>query len=422
MRILVMSDLYPPYFLGGYELKCRLHVDELRRRGHEVVVLTSMWKLSAPVVEGYVHRRLHVDPVSPNLRLAPAREHESPLRLERRANQFKWARQTRRNHAIAREFAQEFAPDVVYVWNMGGVGITPVLAVQELGLPCVFRLDDYWLKELKDELVAESSAVKRAYRSVMMGWQDVSALRFEHGLVVSQWVRQRYIEAGFAGDAMQVLSEGVPQSIIISDDEVAALPLGGGPPRLVHVGRLVDHKGTHVAIKALARLAADHDLSDVGLDIIGTGDPAYIESLRNLADDLGLADRVAFVGFIPHEDVLERFKQYTAVLVNSLWEEPLAGTIAEGMARGLPVVTTDRGGNPEIIEDGQNGLLVPPDDPAALASALQRLITDAAFARAVRLAGLETVRRGYTHEGVVDRVEIYLESVARQPDHTGVEQ
>lgn len=420
MRILVMSDLYPPHFLGGYELKCRLHVDELIRRGHEVVVLTSVWKLSAPVVDGHVHRLLHFDPVSPNLRLTPMPEHESPLRLERRASQLKWAFQTRRNYAIAHQFIEDMAPDIVYVWNMGGVGITPVLAAQALGLPCVFRLDDYWLKELKDELVAESSSVKRVYRSVMMGWQDVSALRFEHGLLVSEWVRQRYIEAGFSGDAMQVLSEGVPQSIIIDDAEVPDLPLGDGPPHLVHVGRLVDHKGTHVAIRALARLDEDHGLHDVCLDIIGTGDLAYIESLKQLVQELGLVDRVAFVGFIPHAEVLDRFKQYTAVLVNSLWEEPLAGTIAEGMARGLPVVTTDRGGNPEIIDDGKNGLLVPPGDPGALADAVQRLITDASYAKEVRLAGLATVRSGYTHEGVIDRVETYLESVARQTDHMGV--
>lgn len=415
MRILVMSDLYPPHFLGGYELKCRLHTDELIRRGHDVRVLTSRWKLDAPVVEGHVHRLLDVDPVSPNLRLRTARE--LPLRLDRRVNQFRWALATRRNRALAARVVAGFRPDVVYVWNMGGVGITPVLAAQEQGYPCVFRLDDYWLKELKDELVAETSAFKRAYRSVMLGWQDVSALRFEHALVVSQWVKDRYIQAGFPAEAMRVLPEGVPASMTIDPAALDALPADPGPARLVHVGRLVEHKGTHVAVQALAALAERYGLDTVRLDIIGTGAAEYIARLKTLARDLGVADRVDFVGFIPHEEVLERFGLYTAVLVNSLWEEPLAGTIAEGMARGLPVIVTDRGGNPEIIDDGVNGLLVPPDDPPALAAAIYRLVSDPALARAIRRAGLDTVLNGYTHEGIVDDVEVYLQAVARQADH-----
>lgn len=414
MRILVMSDLYPPHFLGGYELKCKLHTDELIRRGHEVRVLTSRWKLDAPAVEGHVHRLLDVDPVSPNLRLQPVRE--LPLRLDRRVSQLRWALATRRNRALAARVVAEFRPDVVYVWNMGGVGITPVLAAQEQGYPCVFRLDDYWLKELKDELVAETSAFKRVYRAVMLGWQDVSALRFEHALVVSQWVKDRYTQAGFPAETMRVLSEGVPASMTIDRAALDALPADPGPARLVHVGRLVEHKGTHVAVQALAALAEHYGLDTLRLDIIGTGAADYIAWLKTLAHELGVAERVDFVGFIPHEEVLERFGLYTAVLVNSLWEEPLAGTIAEGMARGLPVIATDRGGNPEIIDDGVNGLLVPPADSPALAAAIHRLVSDPALARAIRQAGLDTVVNGYTHEGVVDEVEVYLQAVARQTD------
>ncbi|MBN2469713.1 MAG: glycosyltransferase [Anaerolineae bacterium] len=417
MRILVMSDLYPPHFLGGYELKCRLHVDELRRLGHEVRVLTSRWKLPAPVVEGHVHRLLHVDPVSPNLRLRPARE--LPLRLDRRVSQFRWALATRRNRALAAQVAREFQPDVVYVWNMGGVGITPVLAVQEQGYPCVFRLDDYWLKELKEELVGDMSAFIRLYRSVMLGWQDVSALRFDHALVVSNWVKQRYAQAGFPPEAMRVLPEGVPAAMVIDRGAVAGLPADPGPPQLVHVGRLVEHKGTHVAVEALAVLAERYGLNTARLDIIGAGDPAYLARLETLARDLGVAEQVSFVGFIPHEEVLERFKMYTAVLVNSLWEEPLAGTIAEGMARGLPVIVTDRGGNPEIIDDGVNGMLVPPGDASALAAAIFRLVSDPALARSIRRAGLDTVHEGYTHEGIVSEVETYLQGVAQARHHSG---
>ena len=61
---------------------------------------------------------------------------------------------------------------------------------------------------------------------------------------------------------------------------------------------------------------------------------------------LGLNAYVEFIGFVEHELVLARFLEYSAVLIPSLWEEPLSGTIAEAMARGLPVIATDRGRQP----------------------------------------------------------------------------
>ena len=417
MRILILSNLYPPHFLGGYELKCRLHAEELGNRGHEVFVLTSTWKVVKDTIEDGVHRLLHFQPIY--LSLGTEKRLPDPLRLCRRYNQLKWAYACRRNYSITQRVVALLKPDIAYIWGMGYVSISPVLAAQEQGVPTVFRLDDYWLANLKADLCLEPNPLKRRYRAAIVGLRDLTRVDLSHMLVVSRWVMQRYVEVGFPEQNITVIPEGVPSRIILDVGDLPSLSKKDGDTvNLVFVGRLVPDKGPHVAIEALAYLVGQIGLRNIHLDIIGSGQSQYVKQLQDMTAALGLDNYVSFGGFLEHAQVLERFAGYDAVLIPSLWAEPLAGTIAEAMARGLPVIATDRGGTPEIISDGENGLLVPPDEPMMLASAVKRLVQDPALAQRIRRAALETVRDNYTHERIVDQTEEYLLRVMQQADPT----
>ena len=409
MRILVVTDLYPPYFVGGYELKCKLHTEELVRRGHNVSVLTSNWGVvKKNVVEHNVFRLLHTGRNSRPMRL----QKKMPIinRLRRRYDQLKRAFDCRKNYKIARNAVVAMKPDLVYAWQLDDVSIGPVLAAQEQGIPTVFRLDDYWLANLKKEICLDSDPLKRRYRAIINGVEDFNNIDFSHMLVVSRSVKKSYVGAGFVGQNITVMPEGVLSSIILENSELTYVE-NSNPFHLVYVGRLVHQKGTHVALEALAHLVSDLGISNIHLDIIGIGPDDYVEQLKNIAVELELNSYVDFVGFVEHQQVLAQFLDYDAVLIPSLWEEPLSGTIAEAMARGLPVIATDRGGNPEIIFDGENGLLVPPGDPVKLAYAIKRLMENPAMVRKLKQKALDTVRANYTHERIVDRVEEYFQDV-----------
>lgn len=409
MKILVVTDLYPPHFIGGYELKCKLHADELIRRGHQVSVLTSTWKTNKEdVPENNVSRLL----VTTRNGRPSELQKKLPgvFTIYKRFNQLTRLFASRENYQIAQRIISISKPDLVYAWQLDDVSIGPILAAQHQGIPIVFRLDDYWLANLKKEICLDASSLKRRYRAMINGLQDFNNIDFGHMLVVSRSVKKSYVEVGFLSQDIMVMPEGVLSEIIL-DDKDLSLPVSTDPFRLVYVGRLVHQKGTHIALEALAYLIREKGMSNIHLDIIGLGPNEYINQLKNMAQELEIASHVEFVGFVEHKQVLGRFLKYNAVLIPSLWEEPLSGTIAEAMARGLPVIATDRGGNPEIIFDSENGLLVPPGDPVKLADAIKKLIDNPAMTQKLRHNALNTVRENYMHEKIVDRVEEYFEGI-----------
>src|SRR5215831_3245146 len=351
MRILVITDLYPPHFVGGYELQCMVHVEELARRGHTVYVLTSRWKVENGAVEDNVYRLLHYNPVDEALSVK-----RRPANIYRRYNQLRWAVGCRLNYRVTRETLKALRPDLAYVWRMGGLSITPVLAAQEQGIPIVFNLYDFWLAVLKTELCLEPNSIKRRFRAAIVGLEDFRSIDLRHILVCSRSLLRHYTELNFCEENITVIPLGVPRQVIINVDEFSNLPKGDKRKvKLSFVGRLTPDKGPDVAIEALAHIVREMGVGDIGLDIIGTGRDEYVRELKNLVTALGLQEHVQFLGKLNHEQVLRRYSEYDALLFPSRWAEPFGMTILEAMARGLPVIATDYGGPSEMISDGKNG-------------------------------------------------------------------
>jgi hypothetical protein len=174
----------------------------------------------------------------------------------------------------------------------------------------------------------------------------------------------------------------------------AELPLRGTDPgRLVLVGRLSPRKGTDVAVRALGLLRDSG--RDVTLERAGSVFPGYEwyeAELRALAAELGLTDRVRFLGFLP--SVWDAHAGADVVLVPSR-VEPFGNTAVEGQLAGRPVVVSATQGLVEIVEPGKTGVVVPPDDPAALAAAVGALLDDWPAARELAAAGREEARRRF---------------------------
>jgi glycosyltransferase involved in cell wall biosynthesis len=167
---------------------------------------------------------------------------------------------------------------------------------------------------------------------------------------------------------------------------------GSGSPRLVLVGRLSPRKGTDVALEAVARLREQG--RDVTIDICGTvysGYEWFGDQLHERAGRDDLAGAVRFHGYVnPTWPLLDAAD---VVLVPSR-AEPFGNTAVEGLLARRPVVATAVQGLVEIIADGQTGLLVPADDPVALAAAVARLLDDPALADRLAEHGYdEAVRR-----------------------------
>ena len=172
----------------------------------------------------------------------------------------------------------------------------------------------------------------------------------------------------------------------------------GDEPRLVCVGRLIPIKGHLVLFRALAQ--ARTRVPGVTLDIAGRGplEPA----LKAYVRELGLDEAVRFLGFV--SPVERAFEDAAIVVVPSLGEG--FGMVAlEAMERARPVIASAVGGLPEIVADGQTGLVVPSGDADALADAMVALATDLDRAAAMGMAGRERAVAEFTPERCAERIE-----------------
>jgi glycosyltransferase involved in cell wall biosynthesis len=176
------------------------------------------------------------------------------------------------------------------------------------------------------------------------------------------------------------------------------------------VGRLVPWKGQHVLLSALSTLPPR--FPHLRCFFAGTPEShtvAYQQQLQDMTVQLGLAGMVRFLGF---EDDIPRLLAALDMVVHSAIEpEPFGRVLIEGMAAGLPIIATNGGGAPEVVVDGETGLLVPPNDASALAAAIARLAEDPALGRALGARGRQRASEQFAIEHHVAAIENVYRSV-----------
>lgn len=179
-------------------------------------------------------------------------------------------------------------------------------------------------------------------------------------------------------DRLEVVRLGVDCVALVPQDRILAVAeFGGakaGPVRLVCTGRMVSAKGHRILLEALAPMAA----SGIELSCTLIGDGPERATLEALCLRLGIADKVHFLGAQAHQKTLDEVAR-ADIFVLASFAEGLPVALMEAMALGVPCVSTSIAAIPELIHDGENGLIVPPANPEQLRVALTRLIEDSSL-------------------------------------------
>jgi glycosyltransferase involved in cell wall biosynthesis len=222
---------------------------------------------------------------------------------------------------------------------------------------------------------------------------------------VSEQVRRHSIEVDRINPArVQTIYNGID----LRDWDTASRPTTPSDRLLVTtVGNIRRLKGHDVFIKAAASIVPHFPNASFSIagDVL---EPGYFAELQALVRDLNLSDRFHFAG-----DVTDMRQHLSAanIFVLPSRSEGFSNAIIEAMAASLPVVATNVGGNSEAVRDGVSGFLIPSGDPAALAAAISRLLSDQSQAKAMGAAGKAFVAENFTTEAMMTRIASVYEKL-----------
>lgn len=225
-------------------------------------------------------------------------------------------------------------------------------------------------------------------------------------IAVSSRVEQVLIEDGLAKEKITVIHSGIDltrfKAMDKADYPYQELDLDPTQPVVGIIAALVPCKDHRNFLRAASMVLKR--LPQVQFLVVGEG--KLRESLETLSNDLGLESKVKFLGF--REDVVQ-ILSILDLFVLSSYLEGLCTSLLDAQAAGVPVVATKTGGIPEIIKNGLNGLLVPPQDPESLAKAIVKLLKDKKLAKQMSSCGKEMVRE-FSKEKMISQTEkVYAE-------------
>lgn len=404
MNILVLTNLYPPHHIGGYELICETVVDLLRERGHGVHILTS-------------DHRVHTQPepqeegVERVLRLNGFYGHPWrgfwPLRHIEEAN-----------NRVLRSALARRRPGVAYVWNMGGLSKSMLFTLQQSGIPTVYYISDHWIArgfQADVWLRWWNEPAPSVKRRVARRFFELAGLRRRWSLGAPTCAPRElaFRRIYFCSRALRELTAQAGWNVrhgAVIYCPVHSRYFDGEPrpprqrvERLLYVGRLAADKGVLTALRALALL---YDETGFQLTICGQGDPDYTARLTTFSIDHGL--RVAFTS-ARLEQMPGLYRAHDVLLFTSEWAEPFALTPLEAMASGVPVIGTTTGGSAELFRHRENALVYAAGNAGDLAGRIREFASDHGLRARCAAAGYRDALEHYAAPVIVDQIERYLD-------------
>jgi len=243
--------------------------------------------------------------------------------------------------------------------------------IDGLALPAIARSlvgtrDPRQLLALVHHLTSDETGLT-ALQEIRLQEAEIGLLNTVLGVIVtSEFTASRVEQAGVTASRIRCVVPGTEPA------ELAHGPGSGQPPALLCVGALIPRKGQDILIRALARLR-QHSWS---CTLAGSSDrdPGFSRRLRALAEDAGLTDRITFAGECDEAELDDLYLRSSVFVSPSLYEG-FGMAIAEGLTRGLPIVSTTGGAIPFTVPPGA-GILVSPGDDSALANAISTLLDD----------------------------------------------
>ena len=393
-RILIVSGYYPPTIVGGGDISTRILAEALLEAGADVRVMTCAEQARNETKNGVPITFVK----SPNLywRFGP------PRSTVEKAVWHVLENYNPRSERIVARTIRRSQPDVLITSTLENFGTSVWLAAAELGVPAIHIIRSFYLQcwrgsRFKKGRVCQTQCVDCA----IMSTGKKLASRHVRGVIgISDDVLTSHLSNGYFRNAN---SAKIFNPIEFAVDSYRS-KLRSSRMCFGYLGVLQPSKGIEELIRAFSI-----DISGCCLQIAGKGDPDYLARLRVLANPAN----TEFLGWV---EPLDLFNRIDFLVFPSLWNEPFGRGIAEAMGYAIPVIGARRGGIPELIDDGRNGILYEPDSVASLRQAINRAIgSDYAALSREALASAGRFAKSLISKQYLDFIEGVTSSQATAP-------
>ena len=361
MKIMIISNYFPPHFKGGYELSCQEVTNYFFSLGENILVLCGNYQNHLPDNNPYpvIRELAYIDYLSEDY----------------------WNKSSveKGNYLITNKYLDEFKPDFVYFWNQQYISLAPYWAVKKRNIPCLFDIGDVWpLKYYRKGLKAK---IKSWIKRVLPNFLDAKMV-IDPVVVLSDWMKPVFQEK-----FMSKTIYTIPRGVLVKEDVDHNYDFEN--IKLMFASRIEPLKGLELIINILPKLL-DFKWT---LDVYGEGEDEYLEKINSLIAEYSLKDRVFLKGkLFPLDDA---YRTHDIFLFPTLAMEGFGRVAIEAMSYGLPVLTINKYGPNDIVENGYNGYKCPSDDLLCWENNLKLLLSDHSLLIKMSNNALQTVRDKY---------------------------
>ncbi len=369
LKVLILTNLYPPQVVGGYERSIADFSRLLHQRGHQVRVLTAnVPNLATPTNP---HPEITVERCFQLFQGPAEGAAEGEIGM---------ANQTALAHQL-----QDFGPDVCLAGNIDLLGVALLHQLLAAGVPVA-----HYVMNRTPNYPVEQTPNHSLHRYI----------------TCSDWIRRNLQDLGYSiGDAVVIYPgaavEEFYQPQLPAHDQL----------RIAYASLVMPYKGADVLVEALSLLHS------AGIEFTatvagGTLQPEFVQALQEFIADEGLADRVQFVGVLSRSELIQLYKTHNVLAFPSRFEEPFGISQVEAMAAGLTLVTSGTGGAGEIVHPGEDGLVFESENPLALAEALSSLVANPEAWTAISQRGQQRAMADFNQHRAVEQLEAVLTELA----------
>lgn len=413
MRVLLVTNYFPPHYTGGAEVVVYNECQGLREQGVDASVLMINTRMKQRQDRHLQHGGVPL--------------HEITYRPYRFQSALLQTFDPRIYRAMVDEL-RRVKPDLVHVHNVSGTTLAPFLACRRLRLPVVLTLHDHWLLCPNNMLYrldgslcnvsTSSRTCSRCFRRYDF-WANIPGRRRLFARLVagvrlfvspSQKLVDLHVAAGYDRSRFRVVPNGIKPALFQppADPAVRAIARDMGLRRtLLFAGAIAENKGIMTLVEAAPLLA--RYVPGFRFVVAGAGDPRLVEALRDVNPDV-----IELLGQVPFQEMRALYAAADLTVVPSLWYENSPMCVYESLLAGTPVLGSDVGGIPELIEPGGTGYTFRRRDPVALTErVVHHFSRSAKERRAMRRQCVEHARVHMTLDRHLERLQqVYREALS----------